>query len=58
MINIKAVTIRFSDKLHKTMKFKLLEDEKSVQDYIISLIKSDLNFTNEEDDLSDYLPKK
>lgn len=56
--SIKSVTIRFSDVLHKKMKFKLLEEEKSVQQYLIELIKKDLNFSDNEDDLDDYLPKK
>ena len=55
---IKAITIRFSDKLHKAIKYKLVEDDKSIQEYVISLIKKDLNFTDEMDDLTDYLPKK
>ena len=55
--SIKAVTIRFSDKLHKTIKFHLIENEKSFQEYIISLVKKDLEFKDEDDDLSDYLKK-
>ena len=55
---IKAVTIRFSDKLHKAIKFKLLERDKSIQEYIIKLVKNDLNFTDDMDDLTDYTIKK
>ena len=55
---IKAITIRFSDKLHKALKIKLVQEGKSIQDYVIGLIKKDLNFTDDMDDLSDYLKKK
>jgi len=56
--NIKAISIRFSDKLHKAIKYKTLEEDKPIQQYIIDLIKKDLNFDDTDDDLSDYLPKK
>ena len=55
---IKSITVRFSDKLHKALKYKLVEDEQSIQQYIIDLIKKDLHFNDKDDDLSDYLPKK
>ena len=58
MIKIKSATIRFSDKLHKAIKYKLLESEKSLQEYIIKLIKNDLKFTDDMDDLTDYTTKK
>lgn len=47
-----------SDRLHKSLKYYLLEKETPIQQYIISLIKKDMNFKDEDDDLSDYLPKK
>lgn len=47
-----------SDKLHKALKYYLLEKEIPIQQYIISLIKQDMKFKDEDDDLSDYLPKK
>lgn len=56
--NIKAITIRFSDKIHKAIKHKLVDENKSIQEYIISLVKNDLSFTDDMDDLTDYLPKK
>jgi len=40
------------------MKYHLIETEQSIQEYVISLIKKDLNFKDEDDDLSDYLNKK
>lgn len=57
-VTIKAVSIRMSDNLHKALKYKLIEDDKSIQQYIIELIKRDLDFKDEDDDLSDYLPKE
>lgn len=47
-----------SDKLHKALKYHLIEKDISIQQYIISLIKKDICFKDEDDDLSDYLPKK
>lgn len=47
-----------SDKLHKAVKLKLLDEDKAIQQYLIELIKKDLNFTDDKDDLFDYLPKK
>ena len=58
MDGIKAITVRFSDKLHKAIKYKTFETDTPIQQYIIYLIKKDLNFDDKDDDLSDYLPKK
>lgn len=54
MSYIKAVNIRFSDKLHKALKIHVINKEQSIQDYVISLVKKDMNFKDEDDDLSDY----
>lgn len=54
---IKAFTLRLSDKLHKTIKYHLIEKDKSMQQYLIELIKKDLDFRDEDDDLSDYTKK-
>lgn len=54
---IKAATIRFSDKLHKALKLYLLENDVSLQEYVINIIKKDIGFIEDEDQ-SDYLPKK
>ena len=58
MIIIKAITLRMSDKLHKRLKYHLVEKDLSIQQYIISLIKKDIGMTDDEDDLSDYILKK
>lgn len=55
--NMKAFTLRLSDKLNKTLKHHLVEKELSMQQYIVALIKKDLNFSDEDDDLSDYTRK-
>lgn len=47
-----------SDKLHKKLKTTLFEKEISIQQYLIGIIKKDLSFDDEDDDLSDYLPPK
>lgn len=46
-----------SDLLHKAVKYKTFNEGISIQEYIISLIKKDLNFTDDQDDLSDYTKK-
>lgn len=56
--NIKSIAIRFSDKLHKAMKLKTVSEDSTIQDYVIGLIKKDLSFKDEDDDLSDYQAKK
>lgn len=56
--DIKQVTIRLSDKLHKAIKLRLFEDEKSIQEFFVELAKEKLNFTDDMDDLKDYLPPK
>ena len=44
--------------MHKAIKYKTFEIDKPIQQYIIDLIKKDLDFDDKDDDLSDYLPKK
>lgn len=36
------MTVRIDDKLHKEIKYALIEKEKSFNEYIIELIKKDL----------------
>ena len=55
--DIKAFTLRLSDKLHKAIKYYLIEKEMSMQEYIITLIKQDMKFLDQDDDLSDYTKK-
>lgn len=57
-VNIKSFTLRMSDKLHRKLKTTLFEKEVSIQQYLIGLIKKDLDFSDDDDDLSDYLPSK
>lgn len=54
---IKAATIRFSDKLHTELKLKTVKDGTTIQDYIVRLVKQDLDFNDKDDDLSDYQKK-
>lgn len=58
MIIIKAITIRFSDKLHVALKLKTFADATTIQEYIVSLVKKDLEFKEKDDDLSDYQKTK
>jgi len=55
---IKTISIRLSDKLHKTIKLKSFETNISIQNYFVKLAKQDLNFKDEDDDLSDYGTKQ
>jgi predicted DNA-binding protein len=41
--NIKTVTLRLSDDLHKKIKLLTVNEEKTLQDYITQLIEKDLN---------------
>ena len=58
MLVIKTISIRLSDKLHKTIKLKSFETNISIQNYFVKLAKQDLNFKDEDDDLSDYGTKQ
>lgn len=42
MIILKALTVRVDDELHKKLKFKMVEEETTIQDYVLNLIKKDL----------------
>ena len=55
---IKTISIRLSDKLHKALKFKSFETNISIQNYFVKLAKQDLDFKDEDDDLSDYGTKQ
>lgn len=55
---IKSITIRLSDILHEVVKIKLLENNQSFQQHVIVLIQKELDLKVEDDDLSDYMPKK
>ena len=39
---MKSITVRFSDTLHKNLKLKLVYDERTFQEYMISLVEADL----------------
>ncbi|WP_297435952.1 hypothetical protein [uncultured Clostridium sp.] len=39
---MKTVTVKLEDFLHKRLKFQLVFDEKSFQDYMVELIECDL----------------
>lgn len=39
----KTLTIRMDEELHKQIKIKAIMEEKTIQDYILSLIKIDLS---------------
>lgn len=40
---MKSLTVRISDELHKQLKFKVVAEETTIQDYIVKLIKRDLD---------------
>ena len=39
------------------MKLKIVKEGRTIQDYVIELVKRDLNFDDKNDDLSDYQKK-
>lgn len=39
----KGINIRVSEELYKKVKYRLVELDKSLKDYIINLIEKDLN---------------
>lgn len=45
---MKRTTVRFSDKLYMALKLKSVAEGITIQDYIISVVKDDLGFTEEE----------
>lgn len=45
---MKRTTVRFSDKLYVALKLKSVAEGITIQDYIISVVKDDLGFTEEE----------
>lgn len=45
---MKRTTVRFSDKLYTVLKLKSVAEDVTIQDYIISVVKNDLGFTEEE----------
>ncbi len=51
---MRRVSIRFSDALFKAMKLKLLDENSSVQSYLVELVKKDLGF-NLEESPEDYM---
>ena len=40
--NIKTITLRLDDELHKQLKLKTVSDETTIQEYLINLIKKSL----------------
>ena len=45
---MKRTTIRFSDKRYTARKLKSVAEDITIQDYVISVVKNDLGFTEEE----------
>lgn len=43
---IKQTTIRIDDELLKQVKYKLIEENKSFNEYVLELIKKDLDKSN------------
>ena len=49
VITIKTITLRLPDDLHKQLKLQTVQDEITIQDFIISAIKSKLENRKKED---------
>ena len=39
---MKALTVRVEDSLHKELKLKMAQEETTLQEYVLKLIKEDL----------------
>lgn len=42
---MKVITIRLEDDLHKQLKLKTVNDDRTIQKHLVRLIKKDLNET-------------
>lgn len=41
-MNQKCITLRLTNEMHKTIKFITVEEETTIQDYLVNLIEKDL----------------
>lgn len=48
MGNIKTITIRMDEDLHKNLKLKTVKNGKTIQDHVIKLIEEDLKNGDDE----------
>ncbi|OPJ60467.1 CopG family transcriptional regulator [Clostridium chromiireducens] len=39
---MKTITLRLEDEFHKKIKLKTVQEDTTIQDYIVNLIKNDL----------------
>lgn len=45
----KTVTLRLEEELHRDLKIKMAQEGKTIQEYIIALIKNDMRQSNQEE---------
>ena len=48
-MNTKCITLRLDNEMHKAIKLIALEEESTMQDYLVNLIKKDLQERKEEE---------
>lgn len=48
VVTLKSLTVRVDDELHKQLKYKMIEEETTIQDYVMKLIKKDLEKSEKE----------
>lgn len=47
---LKAMTVRLDDELYKTVMIKMIQDGRKFQEYVVELIKKDLEQENQAQD--------
>lgn len=45
---MKSLTIRVEDELHKQLKYKMIKEETTIQEYVLKLIKKDLKIKDKK----------
>lgn len=45
---IKTLTLRLDDDFHKALKMKCIQDDTDMTTYILSLVKKDMDYQNQE----------
>lgn len=45
---MKSITLRLEDELHKQIKLKTVQEETTIQEYIVSLIKKDMKIKDKK----------
>lgn len=47
---MKAITVKLSEELHKELKIRLVEEGRTFNDYLVSLIEADMKKASKKED--------